>query len=113
MTDALKSLTPRELAFVAAYAKLQAEAVNPCDEDLAVALNVCRKTIINRRNRIRAKGVPLFRFRDPGFDDRRKALTLDQMNRKALRLRRRAEHCLKRADRLEEQAREMAAATAG
>lgn len=114
MREALSKLNERELKFVAAYAKLQAEAAAPCDDDLAIILGCTRKTIINRRNRVRAKGVPLMRFREPGWDFYRlgKRVSIDELNRTAERLRRQAAEFLKRADRAECHARELATAGA-
>ena len=63
----LNRLSERDLAFVNAHAEFEGEP-NACDKELARRLNVTRRTIINRRNRLRSKGVPLMPFRTRGRD---------------------------------------------
>lgn len=70
MRASLKELSEKELAFVAAHASYELEASDPHDSDLANRLGVTRQTILNRRRRLRSKGVPLLPFRGRGYQEK-------------------------------------------
>ena len=62
-------LTHEEREFLMAHTSYELEASNPCDTELAQRLGVSRNTILNRRRRIRSKGVPLYPFRRRGYQE--------------------------------------------
>jgi biotin operon repressor len=66
----LISLTPKDREFVVAHATYEVEAQEPCDRDFAERLGVTRQTILNRRRRLRSRGVPLYPFRNRGYQAR-------------------------------------------
>lgn len=72
---ALRRLRPRDLEFVRAYASFQNENPGGRDRDLANVLGVTRRTIINRRKRLRDLGVLLYRFAPPGNDPAHKPMS--------------------------------------
>lgn len=67
MRASLTALSEKDLAFVAAHATYELESNEPHDSELAQRLGVTRQTILNRRRRLRSKGVPLYPFRGRGY----------------------------------------------
>ena len=67
MRASLTELSKKDLAFVVAHANYELESPEPRDGDLAERLGVTRQTILNRRRRLRSKGVPLYPFRGRGY----------------------------------------------
>lgn len=67
MRASLTSISKKDLDFVTVHASYELETPEPTDGDLANRLGVTRQTIINRRNRLRSLGIPLYPFRGRGY----------------------------------------------
>lgn len=102
MRDALAKLSKRDREFVLAHSTYGANASNPTDGDFAEALGVNRNTVINRRKRIQALGVPLYPFRGrgspPAIDRER---SVEELRRDIQRLRKAAAERARQAERLQ------------
>jgi len=63
----LEQLGEKDRQFVREHAGLRRIVAKPTDSILASRLGCTRRTIVNRRKRLRAKGVLIHRFTNRGF----------------------------------------------